>query len=86
MFCCIELVETSTGAPYVSQFRGDRLLKYGCLFLKKVQRGGVIFDPKNYNVDFLVSKRYILAVNFGKNVQKGGGGRGGHRQSKENPF
>ena len=23
---------------------------------------------------FLVSKRYILVVNFGKNVQKGGGG------------
>ena len=29
---------------------------------------------------FLVSKRYILVVNFGKNVQKGGGG---HLQSKK---
>ena len=31
---------------------------------------------------FLVSKRYILVVNFGKNVQKEGEGGGGHLQSK----
>ena len=36
----------------------------------------------NYIADFLVSKRYILVVNFGKSVQKGGEG-GGHLQSKK---
>ena len=35
--------------------------------------GEVIFDPKNHIADFLVSKQYILVVNF-ENVQKGGGG------------
>ena len=43
------------------------------VFLKKVRGGGAISDPKNYIADFLVSKRYILVVNLGKNVQKGGG-------------
>ena len=54
--------------------RGDSLLKYGCFFEKGPKGGGVISDPKNYIADFLVSKRYILVVNFGKNVQKGGRG------------
>ena len=45
------------------------------VFLEKFRRGGgVISDPKKYVADFLVSKRYILVVNFGKNVQKGGKG------------
>ena len=45
------------------------------VFLEKVWRGGgVIFDPKDFIADFFL---YILVVNFGKNVQKGGK-RGGH--------
>ena len=45
------------------------------MFFEKGPKGGwVISDPKNYIADFLVLKRYILVVNFGKNVQKGGRG------------
>ena len=50
------------------------ILKSGCFFGKLPKGGGVISYPKNYIADFLVSKRYILVVNFGKNVQKGGRG------------
>ena len=51
--------------------------KYGCFFVKSPKGGGgIISDTKNYIADFLVSKRYILVVNFGKNVQKGGEGGG----------
>ena len=45
-------------------------------FCKSAEGGGVISDTKNYIADFLVSKRYILVVNFGKNVQKGREGGG----------
>ena len=45
------------------------------VFLENFRKGGgAISDPKNYIADFLVSKRYILVVNFGQNVQKGGRG------------
>ena len=53
----------------------------GCFVKVPKGGGGIISDPKNYIADFLVSKRYILVVNFGKNVQKGG--EGGHLQSKK---
>ena len=63
--------------PYESEIQcnlGVTVVSNLDVFLKKVRRGGgggVISDPKNYIADFLVSKRYILVVNFGKNVQKG---------------
>ena len=48
------------------------------VFLEKVRRGGggVISDPKNFIADFFYLEQYILVVNFGKNVQKGGKGEG----------
>ena len=51
-------------------------------FWKNSEGGGGISDPKNDIADFLVSKQYILVVNFGKMSKKGGGG-GGHLQSKK---
>ena len=46
--------------------------KWRCFFFKF--KGGVISDPKNVIADFLYSKRYILVLDFGKNVHKGGKG------------
>ena len=43
-------------------------------FWKTSEGGGVISDPKNTLQIFLVSKRYILVVNFGKKCPKRGGG------------
>ena len=49
---------------------------------KKSKGGGGSFPIKKNSLQiFLVSKRYILVVNFGKNVQKGGEG-GDHFQSE----
>ena len=46
------------------------------MFFWKQSKGGwgVIFDPKNSIADFLYSKRYILVLNVGENVRKGGEG------------
>ena len=54
------------------------------VFLENFRRGGGgSFPIQKITLQiFLVSKRYILVVNFGKNVQKGGEG-GGHLQSKK---
>ena len=54
------------------------------VFLEKFRKGGGgAFPIQKITLQILlVSKRYILVVNFGKNVQKGGRG-GGHRQSKK---
>ena len=57
-----------------SSLRDVSIPKYGCFFVKVPKGGGVISDTKNYIANFLVSERYILVVNFGKNVQKGGRG------------
>ena len=45
------------------------------VFLENFRRGGGSFPIQKITLQiFLVSKRYILVVNFGKNVQKGGRG------------
>ena len=61
----------------IIMLRGDCQLKFGCFFEKGPKGGGGSFSmQKNKLQILLVSKRYILVVNFGKNVQKGGeGGR-----------
>ena len=47
-------------------------------FWKNSEGGGGAFPVQKITLQiFLVSKRYILVVNFGKNVQKGGRGGGG---------
>ena len=72
---CFSQLEMKLTQPYESEIQcnlGVTVVSNLDVFLKKVRRGGVISDPKNYIADFLVSKRYILVVNFGKNVQKGG--------------
>ena len=55
-------------------------------FLENFRRGGGdwgSFPIQKITLQILlVSKRYILVVNFGENVQKGGE-RGGDRQSKK---
>ena len=48
--------------------------KWMFLFGKSPKGQGVISDPKKLISDFLYSKRYILVLSFGENVQKGGGG------------
>ena len=54
------------------QIKGVSMPRFGCFFAKSPKGG--ISDPKNFTADFLYLKRYILVVNFGKNVQKGGRG------------
>ena len=47
------------------------------VFFENFRRGGGSFPIQKITLQiFLVSKRYILVVNFGKNVQKGGEGGG----------
>ena len=84
-FCLHTYYSADQIIPYQFQFQlnlGTTRATKIDVFLKKVGRGGLISDPKNYIADFLVSKRYILVVNFGKKFQKGGEG-GGHLQSKK---
>ena len=47
--------------------RGDCLPKFWCFFETSL-KGEVIFDPKNYTADFLISEQYILVVNFGEQI------------------
>ena len=55
--------------------RGVWIRQYGCFFGKSPKGGGGSFPIQKITLQiFLVLKRYILVVNFGKNVQKGGGG------------
>ena len=56
--------------------RGDRISQTGCFF-GKLPKGGGSFPIQKITLQiFLVSKRHILVVNFGENVQKGGEGGG----------
>ena len=60
------------------KLRDDRQLKNLCFFGKVPKGGGGSFPIQKITLQILlVSKRYILVVNFGKNVQKGGRGGGG---------
>ena len=54
-------------------FRDVWIRENGCFFGKIPKGGGGSF-PIQKIADFLVSKRYFLVENFGKNVKKGGGG------------
>ena len=59
---------------FVDLLRGVWNLKYGCFF-GKIPKGGGSFPIQKITLQiFLVSRRYILVVNFGKNVHKGGEG------------
>ena len=65
---------------YGTWVRGVWISQNGCFF-GKIPKGGGSFPIQKITLQiFLVSKRYILVVNFGKNVQKGGRG---HLQSKK---
>ena len=46
------------------------------VFLKKVWRGGIIFDPKNYIADFVGFKTVYFGRKFWKKCPKRGGGGG----------